>query len=281
MSATTDDDTTQRRLTPGSLTHVDEPGTAVVAADDYGADAGAGFEDVQPDEMIIPFKRILQTNSPQCEEGNPLYVDGAKAGMIINTSTSELYDGKVGLPFVPVRRDHNYVEYVPRDAGGGFVSIWAPDDPRIAALRKAQGQFGKLKLESGNELAETFYFYELDACPDGQLLRAVTAFASTQIKSYKMVTTRLAGLIGTPPRFPLFAWRWRATTALQKNKKGTFYGWRITLDGDTPDDARLPANSDLYAQAKSFFQLLKDGAAKADYAQAGTPDADGGEEIPF
>ena len=64
---------------------------------DFEADAGAGMENVTADDLQIPFLSILQSNSPQLDESEGKYIDGAKAGMILNTVTNEIFDGKIGL----------------------------------------------------------------------------------------------------------------------------------------------------------------------------------------
>jgi len=251
------------------------------AVNDYAADAGAGFEDVSRDEMLVPFLRILQSNSPQVDPEHGAVVQGATQGMLFNTATGQLYDGKVGVVIVPVAREHSFVEFVPRDAGGGFVGIWSPDDPRLSELRKEQGQFGRLTLESGNELSETYSFFIDYVAPDNEVQGAMLAFASTQIKKYKQVTTRLAGLIGQPPKFPIFAHRWRLTTVSEQNKKGKFYGYRLTLDGATPELARLRPEDDLYQTARSFSGLIREGKVRGDYEHAPAAGEASDEEVPF
>jgi hypothetical protein len=276
-------------------------GTAVTittadAMTDYSGDAGAGFESVGTNEFLIPFVRILQSNSPQCDEASGSYNPDARPGMIINTATGQMYSGKAGLAFVPVERDHTYPEFVPRDAGGGFVSVWTAHDPRIPDLKAAQGQFGRLKLENGNELTETFSLYGL-ATPVNEagemidkmdLIQGVIGFSSTQIKTYKMITTRLISMIGSPPRYPIWAHVWIARTVPQKNKKGSFYGWSFGLRGGNPATAILRRDDPLYQQGKALHAALKAGTVRADYekAAAGTADSTDGadtadEYIPF
>jgi len=254
------------------------PVAAPLAA--YRGDAGAGLEDVGSSEMLIPFLRILQSNSPACEEGGPAYVDGARPGMIFNTATQQLVSRETGFDFVPAYREHTYVEYVPRDSGGGFQGVWEASDARIPALRSSQGEFGKLVLESGNELIETFSLYGVAAMGLEDVQNVVIAFASTQIKKYRLLTTRMVGLCGVPPRYPLFAFRWHLATMPEQNKKGKFFGWKMALAGGDPAKALLLPTDPLYLQARDFYQLLKAGSARANYAAgegAGDPTAgDGG-----
>lgn len=245
-------------------------GTAVSTAVDYGADAGAGMENIDRDELIVPRLTILQSNSPQVEEGGPAQIPGAKAGMLFNLATQEMWDGKEGVKFVAVSRDHNYVEFIPRDAGGGFVGLFDPDDPLVKQLRKAQGEYGKLIKEGGNEITETYYIYGLLITPDGEIQSTFIGFSSTQIKKYKMIVTRLASLLGSPkPKYPMFAFRWHLSTVPESNKKGRFHGWRMALDGEKTTDALLPPDSALYLRAREFNKLLAAGVVSADYTQAG------------
>jgi hypothetical protein len=67
--------------------------------------------------------------------------------------------------------------------------------------------------------------------------------------------TRLVGLGNAfPKKPPIFAWRWQFGTQPEKNKKGSFYGWRITLWGNTPETARLRASDPLYLKAREFMR---------------------------
>lgn len=271
--------TAEETNTPATVPPTEETraSTALTVASDYAEDAGAGFEDVSSDELLIPFIRILQPLSSQCDEGSGSYIEGARPGMIITTATGELWSGKTGFLYLPVRREHHYVEFVPREAGGGFVGIWSPADPRIAELKAQHGAFGKLPLASGNELIETYSLYGLalpltdtgEVSADAGVIQGVIGFASTQIKAYKMITTRLMGLIGSPPKFPLFAHAWHIRTVSQKNRKGSYYGWSAGLLHGDPRRALLRTTDPLYLQARDFFHLLRSGAAKADFAASG------------
>src|SRR5690606_39209842 len=115
--------------------------------------------------------------SPQVDEDGPAYVQGAKKGMIINSVTEELYPGDPGVLFLPVHREHRFVEWVPRDQGGGFVASHEPTDPMIIEARKGGG-FGKLESPEGNDIVETFYVFGLVVDEDGLGIPAVVSFSS-------------------------------------------------------------------------------------------------------
>ena len=75
----------------------------------YGDDAGSGWENTGTEDFTIPFLAILQSMSPQVQETEAEFIEGAKAGMLINTATQELYDGKEGVELVPCYTQHLFV----------------------------------------------------------------------------------------------------------------------------------------------------------------------------
>ena len=287
------------------------PITAVVVQQmDYGEDAGAGMEGIGQDEMLIPFVRILQANSAQCTEGSPAYDPAVRPGTLFNSATGDYHSKDQGFGFIPCARDVSFTEWVPIDAGGGggggFRGTWAHDDPRIPALRKAQGDFVALKLEGGTQLVETFTFTGLVIPIDyggnwinDEASPGVVSFTSTQIKKYKMILNRLQSLVGRPAKAPIYAWRWVFGSQPEKNKKGSYYGWKARLAEDTANDSRMNKSEELFQMARELNLLIKSGGAKADFATSGTstdaatsnsggdpghrgPTIDeGGEEIPF
>lgn len=290
-----------------------------LATVDFGDDAGAGLEDMSREEQIIPFIRILQTNSPQVwDEDAKTGTPGVKAGMFFNTATGETYDGGTkGLLFVPVSRDHNFVEFTPRNLGGGFVGVRSEDDPLVLELRAAQGQFGKLangttKRDNegqpldGTEITESYYLYgllleenepqiegETFAYDTALASRVMLGFTSTQIKKYKGWVSRMdnfkyLGGDGKAKKPPMWAHVWRMTTTPEQNKKGKFRGWVISLAGKKPDGAEdspikslIKLSNPIYAMGREFYDLIKGGKAKVDYAKVGGDEPEETDEIPM
>jgi hypothetical protein len=263
---------------PGAVAPTGQGGT-LSDMSEYAEYAGHGMQDIGRDEQLIPMFRLLQSNSPQCEEGGPKYIPGAKPGLILNTATNQLYKR---MEFIICWRDHNFVEYVPRDAGGGFVGLHDPTDEFIAQLREAQGEFGKLKVnpenDQSNEIQETYYFYGI-AFPIGlddqplDPIRGVVPFASTQIKKYKMLMTTINGIQLRPPvvkkaiPFPIYAHKWEVSAQPERNKKGAFQGWRLAMVGGNPAAARLSPKDPLFQEAHDFHKLLESGAVTADFGK--------------
>jgi len=264
-------------------------GTALAVVDIDEEDRGAGMKNISNDERKVPFIRILQSNSPELEEGGARYLPNAKAGMFFNTSSKQCYSK---LIIIPCARDQKYIEYTPREIGGGFVAVHKPDDELILMLRSKQGKFGKLardvtkrdkdgKALDGTEIVQSFELYCICIDPEtGTMFRAIVSFQSTQISKYTSFIDRYDSIQYQTPdgqtvKPPLWAHRWLMTTGNEKNKKGSFKGFVIGLAEKNPDgsDAApiksfIKKSDPLYAMGKEFNKFVEEGKAEVDYTTA-------------
>ena len=240
-------------------------------------DLGAGFEDMSQDDLIIPFIAVLQKGSPQVEEGNAALIPDAKPSMLMNTVSQELLSGKDGIRFIPVHRDHKYIEWKDRDSGGGLIGVHEPESQYVSDMKAKATDFGKIPTDEGN-LSETFTVYGLLVKGEGlgedlDYEPVAISFASTQIKAYKRWMTQAMGAVTRGPKgeripLPMFAHVYRLRTQLQQNAKGTWYGWQITFDGKTAAECRLAQDHPLYQAAKSLRDVVKSGKATANRESA-------------
>lgn len=266
-----------------------EANTSSLATYDYGEMAGSGFEGVTTEDLSIPFLTVLQALSPEVQPGDER-VQGAEAGMLFNTVTRELFDPKEGICFQPVCTQHLYMEWRPRNQGGGLVARHSVDSEVVAkaqaAAKAANAEFGKLKTASGNDLIETRYVL-------GYLLRdpnqsepgepIMIAFTSTKMKVYKNITTRLYTFAGRPP---LFAHRLRISSVAEENPKGKFYNFKIEPYFGTIKESLINPQGPgikLLTDASTLKQSFEKGEAKVNYEkQSGASGGSGaGEEVPF
>lgn len=274
---------------------------------DFGDDAGAGTEGASLDEQLTPFLRMLQGLSPEINPGKGEYVPGAQMGMILNTASLELFDGKAGLDVVVCAREHAYGQWIPRDLGSGFRGNLSPDDDLVRAtlarLSKKYGASAKFKMpryrdgrwtdepprtrdtDEPVELVEAGQLYvlygppgELDA---GSASRAIISMTSTAMPVYQSWFTRHNSYKWLQPDGrklpgPIWMYRWRLTTQLTKNNKGEFFIWALNLAPPAQSfrEARLLPNDPLYLAGREFNQLFQQGAIKADYEAASGDDPD-------
>lgn len=264
---------------------------------DFGDDAGKGLQDIDRSETRIPFIFILASNSPQVKPPAQGGIQGAQQGMIMNGGTGELFDvskAPNGLKFLPCYRDHNFVEFVPKNLGGGFVAVHKPDDVMILQLQAKQGNFGRLSRNctkrdpqglplDGTEISETFYLYGLLVDDFGSTSQVIVPFKSTQIKKYQNFIQRTKTWKYKDPRStdeaprppivpPIWAHFLRLGTTPEKNKKGEFWGWTLGLWERNDDGTEKPyresinkKGSPLYEEAAEFNRMLESGEAKANY----------------
>lgn len=258
----------------GAVATIDRGGALATTGGYDAEDVGMGFEDITIDDLTIPFLAILQSGNPQVKKDKGLYIAGAEPGMLFNTVTQEIVDGKEGVLFVPVHRIHKFIEWIPRDQGGGLVSVMEASNPVIAALRKEAGtSFGKLANSEGNDVVETFTIYGLAFRPDGTYIRAALSFSSSNIKHYKRwMTTAMNVQIPVEGRAPitppLFAHAYRVRTQFVEKNGNDWYQYHIGFENGTAEASRLAPTDARFQEAKKFRTEAVSGSVQLDYEKA-------------
>ncbi len=248
--------------------------TAVADLPDYlqGADEYAGLGNSrEAADNTMPFLAILQKGSPQVNKQDPAHIKGAEAGMLLNTATGQLWTGEDGARIVPCGIQKAWVEWVPREAGGGYVATY-PHDPKLPREMGAkEDDRRRLVLPSKNHLVETLY--TLGLLEDGSPV--VIGATSTAMKPMRdWMTTRNAQRLPNGKTAPAFAKTYRLKTVWQKNDSGDWYTWRVFIeDGWTP--------AELFAPALEFAkQIAANGVVIGRPPVEGDGDAAGGAAAP-
>ena len=127
-----------------------------VLAEDSKSMSGFGSLNLSRD-TAIPYISILQTSSPQVNPSKAEHIETAKAGQLYNTVTHESFDG---LTVVPVFYHLKYVEWKPREQGGGFINSHDADSG-IIGQTKRDPMTNKMVLPNGNHIVQTAYHYVL------------------------------------------------------------------------------------------------------------------------
>lgn len=83
--------------------------------------------DMPVEESIrFPRLKLIQALSPEKTKGNDKYIPGLEEGTLLlqsDTMTRQI-DGEEGIVVIPMAVRKRYVEYTPRDQGGGFVASY-------------------------------------------------------------------------------------------------------------------------------------------------------------
>lgn len=188
-------------------------------------------------DNTLPFLGILQALSPQIKKQEPEYIPGAEEGMIFNTATGQLWKGEEGVDFVACGIQRNYVQWVPRSAGGGYVDTHPFDNDLAREMGAKRSEDGRsILLPSGNQLVETLYTFGLLLSGDDSFSQAVISATSTALRPMRdWMSVRNSQRIGAKV-LPAFARTYRLRTVYQKNDQGSWYGWKIALgDWTSPE----------------------------------------------
>jgi len=238
--------------------------TAIVLAGDFEQDAHNGFEGMGQEDFALPFLRLLTNTSPEVGE-----VDGAMPGMIFNTVTGELYDGKKGIEVIPVAYVRQYIEWAPRGQGSGApVHIYPATSDILSQTHKEPGD-NKDYLDNGNYIENTANHYVMIVGDDGIPEPALITMKSTQLKKSRkwnsmMMSTKLMGAKG-PYTPPMYSHLYRLTTQAESNDKGKWYGWEIEKIGPVTD-------RNIYMAAKAFAEQIGKGEVKVKHeTEQGAP----------
>jgi hypothetical protein len=220
------------------------------------AGEGAAFDS---SEMQIPFVRVLQALSPQLNKKKAEYIEGAAQGDLFNTVTGQWWSGEQGVTVVPCYHTIKYLEFVPRDMGGGFKGEIHPSNP---VLQQTTRSGSKEMLPSGNELVKSAQYFCFVVEEDGSYQPAVIDMKSTQLKVAKRWNTQIqlqkvrnpkTGGLVTPA---LFATMWKLTTTEESNDQGSWNNYQVEKVG-------LVESRDLLLEAKAFRESIAAGEVKA------------------
>ena len=228
-----------------------------------GEDAGAGLS-TSADDNIVPLLYVLQSNSPQVNQRGADAIKGAAPGDIWIKGTDKAVPGAEGISVQPCAFRKDWVEWVPRSAGGGYVG--RHDECPKDAVEKTDGEGRKrLVLPNGNEINETRYHYVLINGSPVVIPFSSTGHTVSRDWMHKMNGVRLADKRSVPS----FAKLWKLTTKERTNKAGT---WFVLA---TEDDGFVADVGD-YELGKKFNEQVEAGLVKADAEDAAQNQSSGG-----
>ena len=251
---------------------------ASALADRIAQDSGAGMEGADKDSFAIPFVRVLQQMSPQCTAGKTGYNPKAKAGMLYNTVTGELFDGEAGIIFVPCAFQRRFIQWAPRGAeGSSYKGEWLPEEvtEKLLAGEFQKGTDGRIYVDEPNPkksdyLVDTRNHFGLMVTDKG-VAQVLLSLSSTQIKKSKQLMGILSSIRINGQVPPTWLSKIRITTLPESNDQGSWFGIRVEHAGFV-DDPKL------YDMARDFYATIVAGMAKADYHDAELNDSTDEEE---
>ena len=226
----------------------------LVLATSFEDDAGNSFAGMNQDDFALPFLRLLTNTSPEVGE-----LEGALPGMIHNTVTNELFDGKKGVRVIPCAYVRQYIEWAPRGSGTGApLHIYPATSDILSKTRREPGD-NKDYLDNGNYIENTANHYVMVLDDNNVPSPALITMKSTQLKKSRkwnsmMAAVKIQGKNGlfTPP---MYSQIYLLTTQGESNDKVKWFGWEIERIGSVED-------ASVYMAAKQFAQSINAGEVK-------------------
>ncbi|MGH1373578.1 MAG: hypothetical protein ACRBBW_16175 [Cellvibrionaceae bacterium] len=193
------------------------------------ADQGLGNEDVGVEDMALPRLNLLQPLSPQLDE-----VDGAKAGLLHNSITDELYES---VYLINLKYSKEFSVFKKRDFGGGFNGSYeskAQAQSHIETLPGSPSQY---------DIVETAKHICLMLDSEGKPKQPVALFMkstglSVSRKWNSDINVRNEGAAR-------FATVWELSSIKKSNDKGSWFIFVAEFAGW--------ASEGLYEDAKGFY----------------------------
>src|SRR5690349_9060099 len=232
-------------------------GSTALAPMNFESDAGQGMEGADKDSFAVPFLLMLQGLSPAVNES---LVDGAKAGMMMNSVTNELFSS---ARVIPCGYKRVYLRWKPRDEGGGFkgeMSVTQFEQlVREGKAKEVENSKGDMvwKDHEGCELKDTRVHFCLLLTPDGGAKPIIISMGSTQIKRSRRWMTRMGDIVmkrgdGSSYTPATYSHVYTLKSEKEDNEKGTWFSYNIDMEGPVADPS-------LYEKAKGFHSTITAG----------------------
>lgn len=250
--------------------------------------------DFSSDDIITPRMRIIQSGSPQVKKLDQKYIKGAEEGMIFNSATGELFDGGGGFLMIPCYFLREWIEWLPKSAGGGLVKRWGDDDS-FKTLLIPEGDCKARKIpynpenpptlycpkngkwingDTGTEIVQTANYYILVYVPGtGRFYPAILGLSGTDFKKSRPLASKIKESYyinskGESKKAPYQYYTYLVRTIPEQNDKGSWYGFKIDQDKPIID---LPNFRLVWEASVEFRKLILEGKIKTIDEQPESP----------
>lgn len=227
-------------------------GTAVILDDELKKYGGAGQENVQAKDVLIPRLTILQKLSPQLSKKKAEYIEGADLGDFCNVATGDIY--KEAVLVIPCHYATAYIEWGKNRSG--LVANYGDD---ASILKKCvRNEKNQNMLQNGNLVNETSQWYCL-LQNGGSWSRVFIPLTSTNLKhSRKWMTLchteRVVQGNGELWKPPLFWRSWKLIAVEDSNDQGDWVTFKPEKGETTLD---MDPSRQLIKQCMSFYEDIR------------------------
>lgn len=209
-------------------------------------DVGKGVSTAQEDNLV-PLIYVLQAQSPQVNKRNPNYIEGAEASDIwLRNSPDPIVKGDEGIIFQPCFFNKDWIEWVSRDSGGGFVGrhLELPQDAKKIEDPKNPNRV-KYVRPNGNEIVETRHHVGFAITKNGPLPYVISFSGSGHTVSRQWMFMMNGAQIDGQ-KAPSFAKLYKLTTKERSNTLGTWFSLDVKDHGWVSTEAEYTRGLELH-----------------------------------
>ena len=224
---------------------------------DFVSDSGMGLENVDKQDLALPFLKLLQSGSDETKKKHAKYVEGAEAGMFYNTVTKKLYSGEKGIEVIPVFYKMTYPEWAPFEKREGRP-IHNDRGPGVMS-KVTQNDRNKDMLDNGNEIIKTANHFVIINGERPE--KALMTMKSTQLKVSRQWNSLMENEVEVDPKSgkslqaPTFS-RIYKLNSVENTGSFTWHGYNVSM-------IRKVDDAGLYQMARDFYNSLKNSQQKA------------------
>lgn len=226
---------------------------------------GEGLSTASEDNLV-PLMYVFQPLSPQVDEDDTKHVENAKPGQIwLRGDPEPLVEGDEGVLVQWCGMYSEWVEWIPREAGGGIVSR-SPGGPGTAPPEGSEKVEGTMRWKKdGNEMIDTRYVIlnVYREGPDSEPVPYVLPLKSTGHSVAKRQMTAMNRRTYKGRKLPVYACIYLLKTAKNKNQKGTWF--LPVFENLTDEDGNFAgyATAEQLKAGKALFDAFKMGEKRA------------------
>ena len=230
-------------------TELTNPKPAPLAAPGGAMGADAGFLDDDRDVLKVPIAKLLQALSPEVDSGD----EAAKAGVLWDP----VFSAPLTKNFVPLVWSREWIDWIPKDEGGGIAARYTGDDLKADPdLKRRASWTGSGKDRTPPELHEHLNVLVLF---EGRDLPIVLSWSTTGLQAGKDLYT-LCKHRGAPVYRTVF----KIETVKKTNDKGSWYVLTPKPVGDPSEEE--------YARAQGVFDTIRGVGFAVDHGEAAVND---------
>lgn len=228
-----------------------------IAIPDFSGYEAQGLENVTAKDLAIPFLMICQSLSPERKKGHVKEIVGIQEGMIFNSVTREILGGiGEGVQFIPTTYRKQYVEWKPRERGGGFVESHNDSAVLHDCERDERGRY---VTGDGNHIMETAYFTGL-VVRGNEYTPVIVSMQSTSLKVARLwlstiMSLKVPGAGGVKITPPMWGSMFNLSSTLMTKGDQSWFTWKVERIGWTNEKQLLDAARENMTQMKQLAKI--------------------------